>query len=83
MAWHAMPQGGTNMKKLVSLALTVCLCLALAVPAGASGTDHVSRHETMSAERLAYLSADGQLMMWEGNPCPRSDVVYCLWRQLA
>lgn len=52
-------------------AALLALCLALAVPAGASGTDHVSRHETMSAERLAYLSADGQLMMWEGNPYDR------------
>ena len=36
-----------------------------------------------NAERVAYLSADGQLMMWDGNPCPRSDVVYCLCRYVA
>ena len=58
------------MKKLVSLALAVCLCLALAVPAGAV---------SWAAEQglTAGLTFEAK------DPCPRSDVVYCLWRQLA
>lgn len=59
------------MKRLLSLALALSLCLGLAIQAEAAGTDHVSQHSTISAQRRAYISTDGRLMMWEGDPYAR------------
>ena len=43
------------MKKMVSLALALVLCLGLAIPAGALGTGHVSGQGTISASSYAYI----------------------------
>ena len=60
--------GGNFMKKLLSLALALTLCLCLAVPANTASTGQVGQPSTISASSLAYISRDGRLMMWEGDP---------------
>lgn len=59
------------MKKMVSLALALVLCLGLAIPAGALGTGHVSGQGTISASSYAYIDTSNNLMMWEGDSFSR------------
>lgn len=59
------------MKKLLSLTLALMLCLGLTIPANAASIGHVSQPSTINAKDLAYLSRDGRLMMWEGDPYSR------------
>ncbi len=53
------------MKKLLSLALTLALCLGLASPAMAKGTEAIKTYTTISEE--AYITEDGTLWMWGNN----------------
>ena len=59
------------MKKMVSLALALVLCLGLAIPAGALGTGHVSGQGIISASSYAYIDTSNNLMMWEGDSFSR------------
>lgn len=57
------------MKKLLSLALALVLCLGLAVPAGAVDTAVVGTYNTISTggNNTAAVTADGSLWMWGLN----------------
>lgn len=59
------------MKKMVSLALALVLCLGLAIPAGALSADHVNRHSTIDANTYAYVDTSNNLMIWEGDSFSR------------
>ena len=59
------------MKKLLSLALALALCLGLTLPANAASTGQVGQPSTISASSNAYITRDGRLMMWEGDSYAR------------
>ena len=55
------------MKKVISLALALVLCLGLTIPVEATSTGNVNKPLTINALGTSYIDTSGNLMIWNGQ----------------